>query len=172
MELLHNRQFKKRKSTTYFNEYNRMETTTKKDLKDFRGISSGIGTSFSDNLVVDFRNELDFKGRILGKILSLTKVNKIFDAQLRTTKNHLDNFVKNQAIVYQNNKNAQNLINKYKFENSTDFGCVQLFEYLNKKYSCSYLMILNYFLSLNILILKLLKVFLKLEEVLELTYIF
>jgi putative sugar O-methyltransferase len=112
----------------------------KKDLKDFRGISSGIGTSFSDNLVVDFRNELDFKGRILGKILSLTKVNKIFDAQLRTTKNHLDNFVKNQAIVYQNNKNAQNLINKYKFENSTDFGCVQLFEYLNKKYSCSYLM--------------------------------
>ena len=112
----------------------------KKGLKDFRGISSGIGTSFADNLVLDIRNELDYKGRILGKILSLPKLNKIFDAQLRAAKIHLDRFVENQAIIYQNNKNVQNLINKYKFENSTNFGCVQLFEYLNKKYSCSYLM--------------------------------
>ena len=36
MEPLHNKRFKKRKSTTYFNEYIRMETTTKKDLKAFR----------------------------------------------------------------------------------------------------------------------------------------
>ena len=39
----------------------------KKGLKDFRGISSGIGTSFADNLVVDIRNELNFKGRNVNK---------------------------------------------------------------------------------------------------------
>ena len=112
----------------------------KKGLKDFRGSSSGVGTSFADNVIVDIRNELNFKGRILGKILSLPKLNKIFDAQLKLTKVYVNRYLENQAIVYQNNKNVQNLINKYKFENSTDFGCVQLFEYLNKKYSCSHLL--------------------------------
>ena len=33
-----------------------------KGLKDFRGGSAGIGTSFTDNLVLDIRNELNLKG--------------------------------------------------------------------------------------------------------------
>jgi putative sugar O-methyltransferase len=111
----------------------------KKGLKDFRGLTAGIGSSFADNLILDIRNELNIKGRIVGKIFSLPLLNKIFNEQLRITKNYLNLFIKNQSIVYQNNKNVQNLLRKYKFPNSTDFGCVQSFEYLNKKYSCSYL---------------------------------
>jgi putative sugar O-methyltransferase len=111
----------------------------KKGLKDFRGLTAGIGSSFADNLTLDIRNEYNIKGRIVGKIFSLPLLNKIFNEQLRTTKNYLNLFIKNQSIVYQNNKNVQNLVSKYKFQNSTDFGCVQSFEYLNKKYSCSYL---------------------------------
>jgi len=112
----------------------------KKGLKDFRSFTNGIGTSFADNLTLDFRNTLNTKGRIVGKIFSLPVLNKIFNGQLNITKNYLNSFIKNQSIVYQNNKNVQNLIRKYKFENDTDFGCVQLFEYLNKKYSCHYLL--------------------------------
>ncbi len=111
----------------------------KKGLKDFRGFTSGVGTSFADNLTLDIRNELGIKGRIVGKIFSLPVLSKIFNDQLSITKNYLNSFVENQSIIYQNNKNVQNLLGKYKFENTTDFGCIQLFEYLNKKYSCSYL---------------------------------
>ena len=111
----------------------------KKGLNDFRGINAGIGTSFADNLVLDIRNEFNIKGRIIGKIFSLPLLNIIFNGQLNTTKNHIDLFIKNQAIVYQNNQNVQNLIKKFKFENATDFGCVQSFEYLKKNYSCHYL---------------------------------
>jgi putative sugar O-methyltransferase len=111
----------------------------KKGLKDFRGLTSGVGTSFADNLTLDIRNELNIKGRIVGKIFSLPILNKIFNGQLSITKNYINSFIENQSIVYQNNKNVQNLLRRYKFENTTDFGCVQLFEYLNKKYSCSYL---------------------------------
>jgi len=111
----------------------------KKGLKDFRGLTAGIGSSFADNVILDFRNELNIKGRILGRVFSLPGLNKIFEGQLHITKNHLDSFIQNQAIVFQNSKNIQNLINKYRFENTTDFGCIQLFEYLNKKYSCYYL---------------------------------
>ena len=40
----------------------------KKGIKDFRGITSGIGTSFADNLVLDIRNEFNVRGRVVGKI--------------------------------------------------------------------------------------------------------
>ena len=111
----------------------------KKGLTDFRGTTAGIGTSFADNLVLDIRNEFNIKGRIVGKLFSLPVLNKIFNGQLKITKEYLDLFIKNQAIVYKNNQNVQNLINKFKFKNTTDFGCVQSFEYLNKNYSCHYL---------------------------------
>jgi len=111
----------------------------KKGLKDFRGITAGIGTSFADNLVLDIRNEFNIKGRIVGKIFSLPVLNKIFNGQLNVTKDHLNSFIRNQAIVYRNDKNVQNLISKYKFENTTDFGCIRAFEFLNKNYSCHYL---------------------------------
>ena len=111
----------------------------KKGLEDFRGITAGIGTSFADNLILDIRNEFNIKGRIIGKIFSLPLFNIIFNGQINTTKNYLDSFIKNQAIVYKNSRNVQNLISKFKFKNTTDFGCVQSFEYLNKNYSCHYL---------------------------------
>ena len=111
----------------------------KKGLEDFRGLTAGIGTSFADNVVLDYRNELNIKGRIIGKIFSLPILNKIFNGQLKATKSYIDRFIENQAIVYQNNQNVKNLINKYKFENTTGFGCIRSFEYLNKEYSIKYL---------------------------------
>ena len=128
-------------SGPYWNYKNRRAIIEikKKGLKDFRGITAGIGTSFADNLVLDIRNEFNTKGRIVGKIFSLPILNIIFNGQINTTKDYLDSFIKNQAIVYKNSQNVQNLISKFKFKNTTDFGCVQSFEYLNKNYSCHYL---------------------------------
>ena len=50
----------------------------KKGIQDFRGLTAGIGTSFSDNEVLDVRNEYNIKGRIVGKIFSLPLLNIIF----------------------------------------------------------------------------------------------
>ena len=111
----------------------------KKGLNNFRGINSGVGTSFSDNLVFDTRNELNILGRTFAKILSLPILNKIFDSQLNITKEHINSLIKNQSIVFKNSKEVLNLIGKYKFENTTEFGCINQFEYLNKNYSCHYL---------------------------------
>ena len=132
-------------SGPYWNYKNRRAIIEikKKGLEDFRGITAGIGTSFADNLVLDIRNEFNMKGRIVGKIFSLPILNIIFNGQINTTKNYLDSFIKNQAIVYKNSQNVQNLISKFKFKNTTDFGCVQSFEYLNKNYSCHYLNMAN-----------------------------
>ena len=111
----------------------------KKGLNNFRGVTAGIGTSFADNQIVDIRQEFNTKGRIIGKIFSLPFLNKVFNDQLKLTNQHLNSFIKNQAVIYQINKNIQNLINKYKFENTTDFGCINSFEYLEKNYSTLYM---------------------------------
>jgi putative sugar O-methyltransferase len=112
----------------------------KKGLGDFRGTSAGIGTSFADNLVLDIRNEFNIKGRIIGKIFSLPIFNKIFNDQLNLTQNYINKSIMNQAIIYKNSKNIENLINKYQFKNTTEFGCVQIFEKLGIKYSTTYLL--------------------------------
>ena len=107
----------------------------KKGLKDFRGINAGVATSFADNLVLDVRNEFNIKGKIIGKIFSLPVLKKIFNEQLRVTKSHLDLFIQNQAILYRNNKNVQNLINKYKFENCDSICAFRAAGYLFATFS-------------------------------------
>ena len=115
----------------------------KKGLKDFRGSSSSIGTSFTDNYVVDFRNELNFKGRIVSSLFSLPLINRIFESQINLTKNYLNDYLKNLAIAYKNNLLVQKLIDKYRFIDTTKFGCISKFKYLEKEYSIYYLNISN-----------------------------
>ena len=111
----------------------------KKGIQDFRGLTAGIGTSFSDSAVLDVRNEYNIKGRIIGKIFSLPLLNIIFNSQLKLTKNYIQSYLLNKSLVYENDRNVHDLLKKYKFENTTEFGCISSFKYLNKKYSCHYL---------------------------------
>jgi len=111
----------------------------KKGIQDFRGLTAGIGTSFSDNEVLDVRNEYNIKGRIVGKIFSLPILNIIFNSQLKLTKSYIHSYLLNKSLVYENDRNVHDLLKKYKFENTTEFGCISSFKYLNKTYSCHYL---------------------------------
>ena len=111
----------------------------KKGIQDFRGLTAGIGTSFSDNEVLDIRNEYNIRGRIIGKIFSLPLLKTIFNSQLKITEGHIKSLLLNKSIVYKNDENVHNLLKKYKFENTTEFGCLSSFQYLNKDYSCHYL---------------------------------
>tara|TARA_Y100001970_G_scaffold92161_1_gene116322 strand:- start:757 stop:1767 length:1011 start_codon:yes stop_codon:yes gene_type:complete len=111
----------------------------KKGLKDFRGYSTGIGYSFTDSLVLDIKNELNWKGRLVRGIFALPFLKKIFEGQLRITKNHLTDYLNNLSVVYANNENVLKLINKYKFNNTVDFGCLKKFKIKDKEYSTHYL---------------------------------
>ena len=111
----------------------------KKSLKNFRNLYSGVGTSFCDNLIYDIRNEYNIKGRIVSLFYSLPIIKKIYENQLELTSNHIDGFLKNLSIIYKNDQRVEYLLNKYKFENTTDFGCVQKFSKKNKEFSNYYL---------------------------------
>jgi len=116
----------------------------KKGLKDFRGLISGVGTGFSDNIVLDIENELNLIGRIVKKLIHrLPLINTILKLQRRQTLHAINNYLINEKIVYQNDKDAINLLKKYKFENTTNFGCVRKVTYLDKQVSIHYLEIAN-----------------------------
>ena len=47
--------------------------------------------------------------------------------------------IKNLSIVYNNDERVNGLLNKYKFENTTEFGCIQKFSKNNHEYSTHYI---------------------------------
>ena len=111
----------------------------KNGLENFRGLNSGVGTSYADNLVYDFRNELNLKGRIVSALFDFPLIKKIFQGQLTVTSDHINNYLKNLSIVYKNNETVKNLIEKYKFDRTVEFGCVSNFNLNNSVYSTHYL---------------------------------
>ncbi len=115
----------------------------KKGLENFRGISSGVGTSFTDNLTLDVRNELGKKGRLIANLLSLPFLKKIFNYQVIQTKHYIQDYLDAISILYSKDHVVKKLISKYKFEKTTEFGCVKKFNYNDKSYSTFYLDIAN-----------------------------
>ena len=77
--------------------------------------------------------------RLFAKLFSFPIFNKLFDAQLNITNNHIENYLENLKVVYKNNNKVVDLIKKYKFDNTTDFGCIEKFQFEEKEYSVRYL---------------------------------
>mgnify|MGYP006139761071 CR=1 FL=1 len=115
----------------------------KKKLKDFRGLNSGVGTSFTDNIVTNLENELNFFGRLAFRFFKLPFLNQLFLKQVDITLSHAIDLLKFQAILYKKSPIVENLINKYKFTNSVNNGCCQKFLLNNIEYSFLYLEIAN-----------------------------
>jgi len=51
--------------------------------------------------------------------------------------------INNLAIIYKSNSNVLSLLNKYKFVNTTEFGCIKKMSLNNKEYSIHYLNMAN-----------------------------
>ena len=116
----------------------------KKGISDFRGLNSGAGISFTDTMQIDARNDLGIKGRFIANFFSIPFVKKIYEHQLKLTQSHIEDNLKMLSIIYNNSDNVKKILEKYKFENTTDFGCAKKFTYKDKKeYSTFYIEIAN-----------------------------
>lgn len=115
----------------------------KKGLDNFRGLNSGVGTSYTDNYVEDIRFELGTKGRIVSSLFSLPFLNKIFNKQLDNNHRHIVGSIKYQGQLLQNSEKVKFLLSKYKIENSTSFGCIRKVNIQNKEYAIRYISLLE-----------------------------
>tara|TARA_Y100001970_G_scaffold260899_1_gene343430 strand:+ start:8203 stop:9225 length:1023 start_codon:yes stop_codon:yes gene_type:complete len=111
----------------------------KNGLKDFRGINSGVGSGYTDSILYDVRNEINIKGRIVSKFLSLPLINHLFNTQLKIFRGKIFQYLKLLDASFANNGRVNELINKYEFEKTTEFGCISKFKKNEKEYSCKYI---------------------------------
>ena len=112
----------------------------KKDgIQKFRGLNSGVGTSYTDNLVLDYRNELGFKGRIASIFTRLPYIRKIFDGQINYSASIMNSFVEQNAKNFASSDRVQSLLSKYYIYDSVEYDCILKFKYQEKEYSCHYL---------------------------------
>jgi putative sugar O-methyltransferase len=115
----------------------------KKDLYNFRGLDSGVGTSFVDNVVTNINNELNILGRLTYKFFKLPFLKNLNEKQIELTLSHARDLLKSQALLYSSSSLVQKLIEKYKFSNTVNHGCCQKFTFNEKEYSFLYLEIAN-----------------------------
>ena len=117
----------------------------KNGFKDFRGLNSPVGTSYSDNLILDKRNELGLglKSKVLKFIFSLPVISYFYNKQVDLTKGYIDMFLDQCENYYVNDPRIKELIEKYEIENSTEFSSVRNFTFNEKLYSCKYLDLLD-----------------------------
>ena len=111
----------------------------KKGLNDFRGSDSGVGTSYTDNIVLDARNELGLRGRIIGYLTRLPFISKIYEEQTKLTSSYIKQIIKKNQIYYENNERVSYLISNYKIKNSVSYGCKSYFKNQNGNFSTHYL---------------------------------
>jgi putative sugar O-methyltransferase len=127
-----------------------VEEIEKNGLNQFRS-STDINTaavSYGDAKVIDSRRILDnsIKNKLGLYILNHTPLKKLFDAQVNTTKklvNRLLELEKN-ALIFSNPNRTAELIEKYKIENSINFGCDRITEFKGEKIATNYLVTLDY----------------------------
>ena len=115
----------------------------KKGISKFRGIDSGVGTSYTDSILYDIRNEYNVKGRIVSSFLSLPYLKSVFDGQLKITKSLIEKSINYQQMIFSNSNRVKELVNKYNFNDTTEFGCVQKFNLNKNFYSTHYLEMAN-----------------------------
>ncbi len=112
-------------------------------LDNFRGLHNGIGTSYTDSLVYDIRNELNYPLKLLSFFYRMPVLSKIFDRQLHITSSYIKKYLKFQNSCYNNEQRIKDLIKQYKFINTTEFGCVRKVNIGGKEFSTNYLEVSN-----------------------------
>lgn len=116
----------------------------KKGMKDFRGLDSGVGTSFTDNVIADIRNEYDVGWREwFAKFFYTYPFNKIFDAEVLAFKSMFKELMFYKNAYFNQSDRVKELLSTYNLENSVSFGCVQKVTINGKEYSCRHLELLN-----------------------------
>ena len=116
-----------------------------KSLHNFRGLNSGVGTSYSDNIVSDIRNELGLRGRLLNFLTkgSLNPFKKLFDLQVRNSQDYINLYLELKSYNYQTSSRVKDLINHYNINDSVEYGCIDKFNYSGNDYSSHYIEIAN-----------------------------
>lgn len=113
-------------------------------ITDFRGSSSFIGTSYSDNMPLDIRKKYDYG--LMRFVLWLTKIypiSKIFENQLHLTESYANRNIIYAKEILNSKEKTKVLLDKYKVPYSLLGNCKRKIQINDKFYSIHYLDLLE-----------------------------
>jgi len=112
---------------------------------DFRGLNSPVGSSYSDNIIFDKRNEfgLGIKPIIANYISRLPLIKNIFDTQIKLTKEHINHVNNLQGHIYRKSERVRYLLKNYIVKDTVNFESISTFKINDSEYAFWYLIILN-----------------------------
>lgn len=115
-------------------------------LSDFRGYTNGIATSFGDNAYIDKRhgNRAGIRSIVLKICSDFFPFNRVYDAQVRLTKNYYDEMVRLRSEYLIQHPRVKSLLNQYEIGMETVRGGCRNFITVNgKNISHHYLQLLD-----------------------------
>ena len=113
-------------------------------IKDFRGSTNYIGTSYADNFYTDVRTFLVlFPLNILRLLLSIPPLNIIFNKQVNLSKQYLQSKIDFQASYINNNQDLIKCIDEYTMNNTNLGGASDVKKIGDREISLSYLRYLD-----------------------------
>jgi putative sugar O-methyltransferase len=115
----------------------------KKGIFDFRGHLSGIGIGYADHRNIDIRNILGKKEKMASIIFNLPILRSVYSKQLKLTKKYCYDYLNFKKQFYQNSPIVIKLLEKYKFENTVNFGAIDKIQYQNQDISTLHLIMAN-----------------------------
>ena len=115
-------------------------------IKDFRGSTNNIGTSYSDNRLVDVRGQYNYGLKLFLSILMKRTfpLSRIFDSQVRLTEKWFYEAVKHKNVIANTSERIKELLEKFNMPNDTiRGGCLNYCDIKNKKIANHYLELLH-----------------------------
>jgi putative sugar O-methyltransferase len=97
----------------------------KNGLDNFRGLNTGLNTSFSDSEVIDVRSIISKKKLFFYDLFNKYFIKEINNQNLNLTKTYFNNYLELLKKNYLESERCKYLVDKYDLKQTTDFGCVK-----------------------------------------------
>ena len=97
-------------------------------IKNFRKSSNGSGLGYSDSVILDVEATSGKIKSFLIHLINFFTFGKIFKEQRILNKRIFDNWIRYLNFIFSQNQKVKDLLESYKIENSTDFGCDNKFK--------------------------------------------
>ncbi len=113
-------------SSWWARKISRLENDIAKNgLNNFRGLNTGLNTSFSDSEILDVKSILSKKKLFFYDLFNKFFIKDINNQNLNLTKAYFNNYFELLKKNYLENERCKYLVNKYNLKETTDFGCVK-----------------------------------------------
>ena len=114
-----------------------------KGMDNFRGLNTGLNTSFSDSEILDVKSIISKKKLFFYNLINKLFIKEINNQNLNLTKTYFNNYFDLLKKNYLESERCKLLIEKYNLKQTSEFGCIKKIKINNQDVSTSAIEMIN-----------------------------